>query len=205
MVLWGLCWRILLRQTREGSWTSFPPLAPFCLHSSGSATSCWHTPLSTSRGLWLSNWLLLFGRDLVCSPLHRHCRDRQPRGAVDVHCPLPLHHEPLRRQLARHRCPAQAILRRLQICIAVGLAGILCHFRPPLPCSISSSSLKAARHNKGIQCVKIDRVAKILWEIPAEPGLRTANLNWDSKGNLVLTHRHSSGSGPPYPNNTCRQ
>ena len=29
-------------------------------------------------------------------------------GAVDVHCPFPLHHEPLWRQLARHRCTTQA-------------------------------------------------------------------------------------------------
>ena len=45
--------------------------------------------------------------DVIC-PWWQICKNNYP-GPVHLHCPLPVHHEPLRRQLARHRCPTQAM------------------------------------------------------------------------------------------------
>ena len=36
-------------------------------------------------------------------------------GPINLYRPLPLHHEPLWRQSSRHRCPAEAILWRVQV------------------------------------------------------------------------------------------
>merc|ERR1711962_1482342 len=92
---------------------------------------------------------------MVCCSLYRYCRDCGTRGSVYMHCAVPVHHEPVRREPACYRVSSENLLWGLQTRAVPSVAGFPGNFRGPLSLRLDSFAPKAKSGQHEIYRIKI--------------------------------------------------
>merc|ERR1712106_1127587 len=114
-LFWCLCRWLFIRQFGCTLWISISPSIPRFLHLRIFSPSSRNIICGSAACHVVSFCLLFLCRDLVWLLIHSYCGNCETRGTVNVHCHVPIFHEPDWWKLANYYQPSGNMASQLQV------------------------------------------------------------------------------------------